>query len=70
MRFQVLYHDRCFDGAASAALFGKFLEDHHGPGASVSYRGVSHAANFTWKPQQFEGDEIAILDFDTVPILA
>lgn len=67
MRFQVLYHDRCFDGAASAALFGKFLEDHHGPGASVSYRGVSHAANFTWKPQQFEGDEIAILDFRYCP---
>lgn len=67
MRFRIFYHDRCFDGAASAALLSRFIEDCYYPQASLLFQGLPHSPNFAWRPQQFDGDENAIVDFRYCP---
>lgn len=42
MHVRVLYHDNCFDGAASAALFSEFYRVCIEPGSSFEYVGMSH----------------------------
>ena len=44
MRIRILYHDHCFDGAASAAFFSRFMEDKFHPGAEFLYTGMAHQA--------------------------
>ena len=39
MRVRVLYHDHCFDGAASAAYFSRFVEEKFYPEAELVYTG-------------------------------
>jgi hypothetical protein len=64
MRMHVLFHDNCFDGAASAAVFSRFYRERIHPGATLSYQGVSHQAGGTPLPESvFQGDENAIVDF-------
>ncbi len=64
MRMKVLYHDSCFDGAASAAVFSRFYLERVRPGAQLSYQGLAHQTG--GKPIDealFTGDENAIVDF-------
>ena len=42
MHVRVLYHDNCFDGAASAALFTEFYRLCLDAGAEFSYVGMTH----------------------------
>ncbi|MEZ5399584.1 MAG: phosphoesterase [Bryobacteraceae bacterium] len=63
MRIRVLYHDHCFDGAASAAFFSRFAEEKFYPGAEFDYTGMMHTANQTWDEGLFDGDINAIVDF-------
>ena len=63
MRIRVLYHDHCFDGAASAAFFTRFVEEKFYPGADFSYTGMMHSPNQTWDEALFDGDANAIVDF-------
>ena len=63
MRFRVLYHDHCFDGAASAAFFSRFIADRMHPGAEFAYTGMSHVAAQSFEESLFDGDENAIVDF-------
>lgn len=64
MLIRVLYHDNCFDGAASAAVFSKFVRDKISPNAELSYAGLSHkAGGAAIDPTTFQGDENAIVDF-------
>jgi hypothetical protein len=35
MRVRVLYHDHCFDGAASAAFFSRFAQEKLYAGAEL-----------------------------------
>ena len=37
---RVLYHDHCFDGAASAAYFSRFIAGAIHPDAEFSYTGM------------------------------
>lgn len=67
MRIRILYHDRCFDGAASAALLGRFLQEYYYPQAALLPRGVLHRPGFRWSPGDFDGDENAIVDFRYAP---
>jgi hypothetical protein len=62
MLVRVLYHDHCFDGAASAAFFTRFLGALH-PGARFEYAGMAHQAAQQFDPELFTGDENAIVDF-------
>lgn len=63
MRIRILYHDHCFDGAASAAFFSRFVEEKFHPGAEFSYTGMAHTASQTFDDALFDGDVNAIVDF-------
>jgi len=63
MRVRILYHDHCFDGAASAAYFSRFAEDKFYPGAEFCYTGMAHKASQLFEPELFDGDVNAIVDF-------
>ena len=60
---RVLYHDHCFDGAASAAFFSRFITGAVHPAAEFRYTGMAHRAAQTFDPGLFDGDENAIVDF-------
>ncbi len=63
MRIRILHHDHCFDGAASAALFSRFLEAKFHPGAQFEFTGLAHKASQLFEPELFDGDVNAIVDF-------
>jgi len=63
MRMRILYHDHCFDGAASAAFFSRFIEAKFHPDAVFSFSGLAHRATELFEPGVFDGDENAIVDF-------
>jgi hypothetical protein len=60
---RVLYHDHCFDGAASAAFFSRFIAGTIHPGAEFRYTGMAHRASQLFDADLFDGDENAIVDF-------
>jgi hypothetical protein len=60
---RVLYHDHCFDGAASAAYFSRFIAGAIHPGAEFRYTGMAHKASQMFDSGLFDGDENAIVDF-------
>ncbi|HJT88862.1 MAG TPA: hypothetical protein VJ732_13425 [Bryobacteraceae bacterium] len=60
---RVLYHDHCFDGAASAAFFSRFIAGAVHPNAEFRYTGMAHKASQLFDPALFDGDENAIVDF-------
>jgi hypothetical protein len=59
----VLYHDHCFDGAASATFFSRFIAGAVHPDAEFRYTGMAHQAAQAFPPELFDGDENAIVDF-------
>jgi hypothetical protein len=63
MRVRVCFHDRCFDGACSAAFFTRFYQACVNPDAEFVYRGLVHRAGQLFDEGLFDGDENAILDF-------
>jgi hypothetical protein len=63
MRVRILYHDHCFDGAASAAFFSRFLEAKFHPDAQFDFTGLAHKASQLFEPSLFDGDVNAIVDF-------
>jgi hypothetical protein len=63
MRLRILYHDHCFDGAASAAFFSRFMGAKFHPDAQFLYTGLAHKATGLFEPGMFDGDENAIVDF-------
>ena len=63
MRVRVFYHDRCFDGAASAALFARFYRERVRDGAEFVFSGLVHRAGSLFDESKFDGDENAIVDF-------
>jgi hypothetical protein len=67
MRIRILYHDHCFDGAASAAYFSRFIGDQVHPGAEFAYTGMAHQPSQVFDDALFDGDENAIVDFKYAP---
>lgn len=64
MRLKVLFHDNCFDGAASAAVFTRFYKERIHPDAEIEYQGLAHKAGGAGIDEAlFTGDENAIVDF-------
>src|SRR6266536_4548525 len=63
MLARILYHDHCFDGAASAAFFTRFVESKFYPDAQFEYTGLAHKASQLFEPSLFDGDVNAIVDF-------
>ena len=63
MRVRVFYHDKCFDGASSAALFSRFYRERIRNDVEFVYSGLLHRAGALFDERQFDGDENAIVDF-------
>jgi len=63
VRIKVFYHDKCFDGACSAALFTRFYRERIREHAEFEYQGLVHRAGALFDEADFTGDENAIVDF-------
>jgi hypothetical protein len=62
-KVRVLYHDNCFDGVSSAAVFSRFYKAHINTGAVIEYEGLTHKAGQHIADEQFGDDENVIVDF-------
>ena len=60
---RLCFHDRCFDGSASAALFCRFYRESFDPKAEFRLSGMTHKAKHPWEDGLFDGDENVIVDF-------
>jgi hypothetical protein len=60
---RVFYHDKCFDGASSAALFSRFYRERIRSDVDFVFSGLLHRAGALFDEKQFDGDENAIVDF-------
>ncbi len=67
MRVRILYHDHCFDGAAAASFFSRFVQGRFHPEAEFSFTGLAHKASSLFDDDMFDGDENAIVDFKYSP---
>jgi hypothetical protein len=63
MTMKVYYHDNCFDGLASAAVFTDFYRNAFDNGQSFVYEGLAHRAGQLFLDVAFDGVENAIVDF-------
>jgi hypothetical protein len=63
VRVRVFYHDKCFDGAASAGLFTRFYRERIRDNAEFVFSGLVHRAGALFDEAQFDGEENAIVDF-------
>jgi len=63
LRVRVFYHDKCFDGASSAALFSRFYRERIRSDVNFEFTGLVHRAGALFDEKQFDGDENAIVDF-------
>jgi len=63
LKVKVFYHDRCFDGACSAALFSRFYSERIRNDCQFICSGLLHRAGSLFNEADFNGDENAIVDF-------
>jgi len=63
VKVRLCYHDRCFDGAASAAVFTRFYHECINSAAEFRFTGMTHKATHPFEDGVFDGDENAIVDF-------
>src|SRR5262245_32749169 len=62
-KVRVLYHDNCFDGLASAAVFSRFYLAKVAHDAEIEYEGLTHKAGQHVREDIFGTGENAIVDF-------
>jgi hypothetical protein len=62
-RVRLCFHDRCFDGTASAALFYRFYRERFDKAAEFGFSGMTHRAAHPWEDGVLDGDENVIVDF-------
>ncbi len=67
MKLKVFYHDRCFDGACSAALFSRFYRERISGDVEFEFSGLLHRAGSLFNEADFTGDQNAIVDFKYSP---
>jgi len=67
MRVRLFYHDRCFDGACSAAVFSDFYRRRFDPRAQFFLHGLFHRSDSLFDESLFDGDDNVIVDFKFSP---
>ena len=63
LKVRICFHDRCFDGASSAAVFSRFYRERINSAAEFHYTGMTHKASAPFEDGVFDGDENVIVDF-------
>jgi len=67
LKLKVFFHDRCFDGACSAALFSRFYRERVSSDVQFVFSGLLHRAGALFNEEDFDGDQNAIVDFKYSP---
>lgn len=67
LKLKVFFHDRCFDGACSAALFSRFYRERISGDVEFEFSGLLHRAGSLFNEADFTGDQNAIVDFKYSP---
>jgi len=68
MQLKVLYHGNCFDGCASAAIFGRFFVEREGARLhAVSFFPLHHTQGDAFPKDAFDADVNACVDFRYSP---
>ena len=68
MHLTILYHGNCFDGCASAALFGRFMAEREGARLEgVVHRPMAHGQGDPFPADAFTGPLNACVDFRFSP---
>jgi len=67
LKLKVFFHDRCFDGASSAALFSRFYRERISSDVEFEFSGLLHRAGSLFNEADFTGDQNAIVDFKYSP---
>ncbi|MBN1567252.1 MAG: phosphoesterase [Acidobacteria bacterium] len=62
-KMKIYFHNNCFDGLASAAVFSNFYLNAIKKNCQFVYQGLAHRAGQLFLDVQFDGDENAIVDF-------
>ncbi|HTY61994.1 MAG TPA: phosphoesterase [Acidobacteriota bacterium] len=60
---KIYFHNNCFDGLASAAVFSNFYLKAINKNCEFQYEGLAHRAGQLFLDVEFDGDENAIVDF-------
>ncbi len=60
---KIFFHNNCFDGLASAAVFSNFYRKAVCTKVEFQYEGLAHRAGELFLDVRFDGDENAIVDF-------
>ncbi len=60
---KVFFHDHCFDGACSAAMFTRFHRECVGGAVGYEYQGLVHRAGSLFEDAWWSAGENAIVDF-------
>ncbi len=60
---RIFFHDRCFDGAASAALFAEFFKSTYDAEANIEYCGLAHSSGDPFAGVPLDASVNACLDF-------
>ena len=60
---KVFFHNNCFDGLASAAVFSNFYRNAIEKNCEIRYEGLAHRAGQLFLDVAFDADENAIVDF-------
>jgi hypothetical protein len=63
VKVRLCFHDHCFDGAASSAVFMRFYRERIQPNSEFHFSGMAHKASAPFEESVFDGDENAIVDF-------
>ncbi len=63
LRVRVFYHDKCFDGASSAALFSRFYRERIRSDAEFVYTGLLHRAGALFDEKEFDVEQNPISHF-------
>jgi hypothetical protein len=68
MQLKILYHGNCFDGCASAAVFGRFFVEREGARLdAVSFVPLHHRQGDAYPKDAFDADVNACVDFRYSP---
>jgi len=63
VKVRICFHDKCFDGASSAAVFSRFFRERFAADAEFALTGMTHQAKHPFTDELFDGDENVIVDF-------
>jgi hypothetical protein len=63
MKMKIFFHNNCFDGLTSAAVFTNFYRASTNKNVQFEYEGLAHRAGQLFLDVRFDGDENAIVDF-------